>query len=257
MHALVKRQILGCRQRQTRGGNSLYRCIIGQVDEHNRAVNGAGLPEALLEEVCLLEGDAHGGKNHREGLIGSPHLGLPCNLGSQLVVRQSGAGENRQLLSADQCIQAVNGRNAGLNKLLRIGPGRRVHGQSVDVHALLRQQLRSPVNGAAHTVKHTAQHIRGYAQLHGVPKETHLAGLQVNARGGIIELHQSIAAVDLQHLAAPLLSAGKGDLGHLIVGHVFHALHQHQRTRNLLYRSVFLRHISTPPSHEARCPAAS
>ena len=78
-------------------------------------------------------------------------------------MRKTGCRENRQLLTTDQGVQSIYGRNTGLDKLLRITSGGRVHGQAIDIHALLRQDVGTAVNGLAHAVKHTAEHILRHA----------------------------------------------------------------------------------------------
>ena len=76
---------------------------------------------------------------------------------------KTGCRENRQLLTTDQGVQSIDGRNTGLDKLLRIASRCRVHGQAVDIHTLLRQDVGTAVNGLAHAVKHTAEHILRHA----------------------------------------------------------------------------------------------
>ena len=56
-------------------------------------------------------------------LVGAQHLGLTGDLRRQIRVGQTGAGENRQLLPAHQGVQAVDGGNAGLDKLVRDSRG--------------------------------------------------------------------------------------------------------------------------------------
>ncbi len=86
MHILLKSQVLRCGQRHAGRADSLDSRIICQVDKQNRAVDGTGLTEGLLEEVCLLEGDAHGREDHCEGLIRAAHLSLPRDLRRELGV---------------------------------------------------------------------------------------------------------------------------------------------------------------------------
>ena len=167
MHILLKCQVFCRGQRHTRCCNTLNRRVIGQVDEHDASVNGTCFTEALHKEVCLLKGDTHGREYNGERLTGTAHLCLTRNLCGQVGVGQTGCGEDRKLLSADQCIQSIYGRDAGLDKLLRIASGCRIHGKAVDIHTLFRQDVGAAVNGLAHAVKHTAEHILGHAQFHG------------------------------------------------------------------------------------------
>ena len=153
--------------------NTLDGGVVSQVHEHDRAVDSAGLPKALHEEVGFLEGDAHGGEDHHEGVVGAAHLGLAGYLSGQLGVGQAGGREYGQLLAADQGVQAVDSRNAGLDELLGIVAGGGVHGQAVHVHAHVGQDLRPVVNGAAQAVEDPAQHVLADPQLHAVAQETY------------------------------------------------------------------------------------
>ena len=242
MHVFLKGQVLCCRQGHTGCGDTLHRRVIGQVDKEYRSVDSACLLEGLHEEVGLLKGDTHGREYNGEFLIGPTHLRLPCDLGCQLGVRQTGAGEDRQLLATDKSVQSVDGGDACLDKLGRVNPGRRVHRQTVDVPSLFREDLRASVRGASQTVKYAAQHVPGHAQLQAPSKETHLAVAQVNTCGIFIELYDNFIAVHLQHFAAAFLAVCQFNLAEFVVGDALHAFHHHQRAGNFLYGSVFFWH---------------
>ena len=64
--------------------------------------------------------------------------------------------------------------DTGLDKLVGVVTGSRVHGQAVDIPVLLRQDLGAAVDGLAHAVEHTAQHVGGHAQLQRVAQEADL-----------------------------------------------------------------------------------
>ncbi len=166
MHILFKGQILCGGQRHTGCCNTLHGGVVGQVGEQHCTVNGAGAAELLDEELGLLEGDADGGEHHGEvpGIV-PQHLGLTGNLGRQSRMGQAGAGEDRQLLASNQGVQAVNGGNAGLDKLGGVVPGGGIHGQAVNVHIGIGKNIRASVNGVAHAVEYPAQHILGNSQL--------------------------------------------------------------------------------------------
>ena len=240
VHPLLKGQVLGGGQRHFGGGDTLDGRVVGQVDEEDGPVDGPGALKVADEEVGFLEGDTDGAEHHGELGIGAQHLGLTGNLGRQLCVGQTGAGEDGQLLSTDQGVQAVDGGNTGLDEFLRIDPGGRVHGQAVDVHPLIGNELGAAVDGLAHAGENPAQHILGDAQLQAAPEEADLAVLQVDAGGAFKQLDQHGGAVDLQHLAAPQFAVGELDLPQLVVGDAFHVLYQHQGAGDLLYGAIFL-----------------
>ena len=118
MHSKVKGQVLSGRQCHTRGGNALDRRIIGQVGKQHRAVDGAGTAELIDKEFRFLKGDTDGGENYSKVALAIQYPRLTGNLSRQLGVRQTGAGEDRQLLPSYQGVQAINGRDAGLDKLI-------------------------------------------------------------------------------------------------------------------------------------------
>ena len=246
MHVLLKRQILGGGQGHAGRGDTLHGGVVGQVGEQYRALDGTGALELPDEELRLLEGDADGGEYHGEVGAVVQHPGLPGDLRRQIGVGQAGAGENGQLLAAHQRVQAVDGADAGLDKLIGIVPRSGIHGQAVDVHVLVGQQRGAAVDRLAHAVEHAAQHIGGYAQLQGVAQETDLGVPQVDAGGGVEQLHHGPVAVDLQHLAAADLAAVELDLRQLVVGDALHVLHHHQGAGDLVDGTVFLHHASSP-----------
>ena len=155
---------------------------------------------------------------------------------------QTGRREDRQLLSSYQGVQSVDGGDAGLDELLGVVSGRRVHGQAVDVHTLLRQDVGASVDGTAQSVEDTAQHILGYAQLHGTAQETDLTGIQVDTGGGFEQLYQSVSTVNFQNFTAALLTACQLDFSQFIVGYALNAAYQHKGTGNLFDCPVFFRH---------------
>ncbi len=124
VHVQAKGQVFGGRQGHARGGDAFDGRVVGQVHEQDRAVDGAGPAEIADEIVGFLEGDAHGGED--DGEIAGPvaDLGLAGDLGSQLGMRQAGCREDRQLLAADQGVQAIDGRDAGLDEFVRDSRGR-------------------------------------------------------------------------------------------------------------------------------------
>ena len=133
MHPQLIGQIFRTGDGHTGGGDPFDCRVICQIHEQHRPVDGSGAAEIFNEEVRFLEGDAHGSEDHGEFLVGAPDLCLTGDLRRQLRMGQTGAGEHRQLLSPNQRVQPVNGRNARLDELSRIVPGGRVHRRTVDV----------------------------------------------------------------------------------------------------------------------------
>ena len=159
MHPLLKGQVLRGGEGHPGGGDALHGGVVGQVGEQDRAVNGAGALELADKKLRLLKGDANGRKDHSEVGVAVQHLSLAGNLSRQRRVGQAGAGEDGQLLSADQSVQSVDGGDPRLNELVWVVPGGWVHGQTVDVPVFVRQDGGAAIDGLAHAVEHPAQHI--------------------------------------------------------------------------------------------------
>ena len=163
-------------------------------------------------------------------------------------MRQAGSREDRQLLAADEGVQAVDGGHAGLNELCRVGAGRRVHRQTVDVAVLLGEDRRTAVDGLAHAVEDAAEHILAHAQLQRVAEKAHLRLREVDALRALEELHDRMIVLDFEDFAAADFTVRELDLGQLVVGHAFDILDDHQRAGDLLDGLVFSNHCSSPPA---------
>ena len=248
LHVLLKGQVLGGGQRHARGGDTLDGGVVGEVGEDDGAVDGAGAAEVVDEVLGLLKGDADGGEDDGEGLVVAQHAGLTGDLRGEGRVGQTGAGEDRQLLAADQGVQAVDGAHAGLDELGGVGAGGGVHGQAVDVHVRLGQDGGAAVDGLAHAVEDAAEHVLGHGQLLRVAQEADLGLGQVDALRGLEQLHDRLVALDLQHLAAAGLAVGQLDLAQLVVGDALDVLHDHQRAGDLSYGFILFDHASSPPA---------
>ena len=108
MHTAVEGEIFCSGQRHARRRDTLDRGVVGKVREQHRAVDGAGALEFVDEELRFFKCDADGGKDNGKVALAVQHLRLSRDLRGQLRVRQARAGEDRQLLSADKGIEAVD-----------------------------------------------------------------------------------------------------------------------------------------------------
>ena len=109
MHSEIKGKIFGSGECHARRGDTLDCRVICQIGEQHGAVNGAGAAELIDKEFGFLIGDADRSKYNCKVAFPVQHPRLTCDLCSELCMRQTGAGEDRQLLSSDQRIQTVNG----------------------------------------------------------------------------------------------------------------------------------------------------
>ena len=242
VHALLISQILCSSQCHTRGSDTFNSRVIGQVHEQHGTLDSTGAAEVADKVIRFFEGNADSTEDNGELIILAQHLRLTGNLGSQLGMRQAGAGEHRQLLTTYQGVQSVNGGNAGLDKLAGVVTCSRVQRLAVNVHPLFRNQLRTIVLRTTHAVEHTSQHIHGYAQLDGTTQEAGRGIGNAQAVGRFEQLHQCLIPVHFQHLAGAFFPVALGDFNQFIVGDPGDAFHQHQRAYHFFNRMVFLEH---------------
>ena len=187
MHAEIEGQVFRSGQRAARGKDSLNDRVVRQVQEHDDAAHNVGALEGTAEIFRNVVFHAHRGKDDGKfGIVFDRRL--LHDLNCQLVVLHAGAGENRQLLAADERRQRVNGGNAGIDIVSRIDTRNRIDRRAVDIPAAGRINLAHAVDRAAEAVKYTAQDLRRKRQLH------RMAG---QARTGI---HHGYAARPLEHL---------------------------------------------------------
>ena len=122
-----------------------------------------------------------------------------------------------QLLAANEGVQAVDGGNAGLDKLRRIRARRRVHGHAVNIAVSLRKKLGTAVDGLTHAVEYAAEHILGNRKLQRMTEKSDLSLRKVNALSRVKQLNDRSVALDLEDLAAANLTVGKLDLAQLVI----------------------------------------
>ena len=242
VHIAVERQVLSGSQRHTRRGDTLNGGVRRQVDKQHGAVDGTGAAEVGDKEIRFLKGNADSGEHDGKAAVGAAHLCLPRNLGGKVGVRQTGAGEDGQFLPAHQRIQSVDGGYTRLNELGGVVAGGGVDGGAVDIQRLLRQDGGTVVDDLPHAVEHAPQHMLGHRQLNAVSGETHLGFRQVQPGGGVEQLYQHVAPVDLQHAATAHLAVRQLDFTQLVVLDALDLPDKHQRSGDLLYGSVFPNH---------------
>ena len=161
---------------------------------------------------------------------------------------KTGAREDRELLAADQSIQSVYGRNAGLDKLSRIRAGCRVHRKSVDIFVFLCEYLGAAVYRLAHSVENTAEHIFGYSELKRMPEESYFGFCKINALSVLKQLNDCSVTLDLEDFTSSLLTVLELYLGKFIECNAFNMLNDHQRACDLFYCFVLFNHSSSPPA---------
>jgi len=91
--------------------------------------------------------------------------GLPADLRGDVVVRQARGGEERDLLATRDGVHGVNGRDTGLDHLLRVRALGRVDGRAVDVQERLRQHRRPARRAAASEQRRRSAALLGACQV--------------------------------------------------------------------------------------------
>lgn len=202
------------------------RWIIGQVQEKRDPLHASVLFKIFSKESARLQVDTHGAEHDREIVLMTvvhgfvwcvDQAGLPTDLSSNLIVRKTCGGENRDLLPSSNGIHSVDGGDTGRDHffgvdlciLSAIYRGNRtnkaytrvgVDGTAVDIKIVFCQNLRSLVDGSTGTIEDTAQHIFRDAKLEVVSRELHLGFLHVDARSSLKNLHDGSVASCFQHL---------------------------------------------------------
>jgi len=172
--------------------------------------HGRGCEETLLTLAgpTRLAAGAHRRKDDGKRLlrvVGRRALGalldeacLPANLRGDLVVRQAGRGEERDLLPTRDRVHAVDGRDARLDHLLGVGADLRVDGLALDVEVLLGEHAGALVDGLAGAVEDAAEHVLRHGRGEDVARELDRRPLVVDARGALEHLHHRLRAGDLE-----------------------------------------------------------
>ena len=171
--------------------------------------------------------------------------------------RKVGVGQSRgrkdgQLLSSDKGVKSVDGRNAGLYKLVGILSCGRIHGAAVNIEAHLGNYLGTVINGIPQSVKHPSEHILRYSKLHLTAGKAHLAVGKVDACRSLKKLHKGVCTVYFKHSAAAFFSVFKLDFSKLVVFNSAYIPNKHKRACHLFDCPVFLRHPVLPPLRRFR-----
>ena len=258
MHALLEGEVFGRCQRAARREDALYDGVGREVQKHCNTGQRAGFFKAAAEIFRHVLGHAHGAEHHAEvGTLILTQLGLPHDLGGQLVVLHARAGEDGQLLPPDQGGAAVDGGNAGVDAAAGVLAGDGVDGGAVDVPPLLGVDLPQAVDGSARPVKHPAQHLPGQGDVHALAHKVGGGVLQGDAPGSLEHLEHHPVSVDEDHPPIAALPVLQGDLRHLVKGHVLDAPEGDQGAGQLRQADVFQSHVSDSPQSVPRYRLAS
>ena len=183
---------------------------------------------------------------------------MTSDLQRDVVVRQSGGREDRQLLTAHQRGAAVDGRDSRLDELLRhlatVGVDRRAD----DVGVLLRHDLRPVVSGFTGAGQDASDEPLAHRQFEHVTEECH-PGPQVDAGCSFEHLHGDQVVAGVQHLSVLDGAIRQAQADDLAEGDRLCVCEEDQRSLHVGYGSVFFHtHLNPsfrrpPPSLGSRC----
>ena len=174
--------------------------------------------------------DAHSGKYDGELFVRPlSQGGLLYDLRRKLVVGKAVSGEDRQLLAADQCGQAVDGGNPGVDIVSGVFPLDRIRGQAVHIPPQSGGDGAQVIDGLADAVKSTSQHIRGERDLHRMPGKPGVGIFQGHIFRTLEYLDDRAVLVDLHDTPDLALLAADHKFHDLVIERTLHALQDDQR----------------------------
>ena len=160
MHIQLKREVFGDGQGAPGRQGTLDDRVVGEVEQHDDSGKYAALFKALAEILRNVLLNAHGGKDNAEiGAVGAADFCLADDLHRQIIMCHTGAGKNRQFLTADQGHQRVDSRDAGIDIVFGIDARYRVDRRAVDVGFLHRKDVAESVDRSAGAVEHSAEQL--------------------------------------------------------------------------------------------------
>ena len=173
-------QELGQAERDARRHHALERRFVGQIQEDGGAREQSGFFKSLLEVCRGIVRNAERDKDDRQRLrlVGDPRL--QRDLRGQLVMRESGAGKYRELLSPHHRVHAVDSGDAGLDEILRIRARGGVQRSAMHVHSGFSHRRRQSVSWPAEPIEDAAEHLArdaGMERLTAKPQQE-LVGMQ-------------------------------------------------------------------------------
>jgi hypothetical protein len=127
VHFFFVSQVLSSGESKSGSDNSFDGGIVGQVHEEDDTVHGAVDLEVSLEETGSFHVDSHSSEDNSEVVIGMivdvlllDEGSLSTNLGTDFVVRKTGSGEKRNLLTSGDGVHDINSGDTSLDHLLRV-----------------------------------------------------------------------------------------------------------------------------------------
>ncbi len=163
---VLEREVLRAGERRARREETLDGRVLRLVQEHDAALERGRRGEAIEEGSRLALGDPDRDEDDGEGLVmGCARVLDDC--GGQLEPRQPGAGEDGELLAADEGVQPVDGRDAGLDEVPRRLPANGVDGETPHGANRFAERRRLPVARSSGAAQHAPEEVLPHDDLGG------------------------------------------------------------------------------------------
>src|SRR6059036_2397929 len=172
--------------------------------------------------------DSHRGEDDAERFAAPDDFGLSSDLQRHLVVRQSRTGEQRELLAADQGVQAIDRRDARLDELCRVLAGIWVNRGARDLDPFLGDDRRAAVDRLARAAEDAAEHLPRHVQFDRFPEELH-RGLTIDPGSPLEHLHDDDVLRRIEDLPSLPRSVWEADFDELSVSDPLRLLNKDQR----------------------------
>ena len=212
--------------------------VVGEVHEEHDAARARRSPR-----TCCMKNEASRwvmpiAPNTMANSSPADDLRLPDDLRGELVGGQTRAGEDRELLPADQRVQAVDRGDAGLDEVGRVARGRYgLMGAPLTSRSLLGDDGRPAVDRLAGAVEDPAEQLGRNAELDDLARGSGRAWRR--RRGPWVPEDLDDRQVPLTSITWPLRSLPSAEhLDHLVVRDAVDVLHEDERTRDVVQRPV-------------------
>mmetsp|Transcript_8763 Transcript_8763/g.12022 ORF Transcript_8763/g.12022 Transcript_8763/m.12022 type:complete len:403 (-) Transcript_8763:296-1504(-) len=222
VHLLSVGQVLGGSEGETGRDDTLDGRIVGEVHEEDDTVHGAVHLEVSLEEAGSLHVDTHGSEHDDEVLFGVIlHIlvlhegGLATNLGTNGVMRETGGGEERDLLTTGDGVHDIDGGDTSLDHLLGVVSLERINRLTLDVEEALGEHGRTVIDRDALTVELATKHLGRDGHFEHIAGELAVRVRVVDVGSALEDLHDGLLAGDLENLTLPDLTVAKLDVDDL------------------------------------------
>jgi len=227
MHAFFEGEVLGETECHSRNGDSLDDWVGGGVDEKGGFFDGSCFFKFSLEKHRFLEGDAHRTEHDGEITAFSVLVENFCvsgDLDGEFGVRESGSGENREFLPADERVHEIDRGNSGLNEVGWKFAGVRVDRHSGDVHGFFGENFGSAVDRFSRSVENSSEHVGGNTEFCGFSEEFGFESGGGEPLRGFEHLHHRSIAVGFENFPHFSFAGGSFDFDEFFVLDAVNAL---------------------------------